>query len=206
MVTSSAISGRLPLSWKAGTFRKQMFKRSLTTSDFFCAVSGDAGVAGVEDAAGATGLAADGSDAAGSTPGTRVSFGFSPEPGGVILNGILAGAPGLAAGDGGGGVGTGGPLEAGTLSEAEPPAPFGGSLNGILLGLGGAAGPLTGVGAGTGADLAGPVGTDGGGLMEIGRRPETLGWCFSCATGSGSALAMDLADAGSTFTGGAALV
>jgi len=43
-------------------------------------------------------------------------------------------APMLSAGAGGG-VGTGGPLEAGTLSEsgAHPP-PFGGSLNGILVG------------------------------------------------------------------------
>src|SRR5207248_3294433 len=120
-----------------------------------------------------------------------VSFGLRSAFGGVILNGILTGAAVL--GGAGGGVGTGGPLEAGTLSEADAPVPFGGSVNGILVGAV--------VGSAAGAGAASVLGVN-----EIGRRDVPLGVCFSCATGSGSALAIARAVAGSTFTGGFALV
>src|SRR5205085_6645437 len=118
-------------------FRKQTFSRSRTL------------IAGVVGALtfGFTASTADSgsSPVPGSTPGTRVSFGFSASLGGVSLNGILTGAA-PALGGAGGGVGTGGPLEAGTLSEAGAPAPFGGSLNGILVGPGfdDPVGPATG--------------------------------------------------------------
>src|SRR5438046_10592710 len=88
-------------------------------------------------------------------------------------------------------VGMGGPLEAGTLSEADAPIPFGGIRKGILVGPG----------AGSAAPLGCGVSTTG---VESG-----MGCGVACAeasisvtAGSGSALEIVFAVVGATFTGG----
>src|ERR1700676_579169 len=78
----------------------------------------------------AFGGGANSGSAVGSIPGTSVNFGRRSSLGGFTLNG--AGGGGIAFfGDR---VGTGGPLEAGTLSEADAPVPFGGRLKGMRAG------------------------------------------------------------------------
>src|SRR5207244_13255125 len=107
-------------NWNAGRFFRTAFnERLICFSSFFGGSKVAAGfVIGVVtgDSAGAFGSAVAG-------------FGFS-------VGGLKA--IGASAGVNGKGVGTGGPLEGGTLSDADAPVPFGEtSIKGIFLGAGG---------------------------------------------------------------------
>src|SRR6266404_3486975 len=176
--------------------------------------------------AGATGGFGDGSDfAAGSIPGTRVNLGRISLLGALTVIGtggrggwsavtfLLGSCGGAVTVDSGSDaeVGTGGPLEAGTLSAADAPVPFGGRWNGISL--------APGVGTPSARGVCGVAGGEGAGVevsvsksrSEIfGRRDRvelsSATFCFgfaNCRTaGSGSASAIVCAIAGSTFIGG----
>ena len=107
MRESFGIDDGVPLNWKAGTFCMTAWSESvIMTWSFFSAL----------------GFAAAARSSFGSIPGTSVNFGRRSAQGGEILNGMRAGVVGAF----GKLVGTGGPHEAGTRSEAGPPVPFGG--------------------------------------------------------------------------------
>src|SRR5207244_2631194 len=96
------------------------------------------------------------------------------------------------------GSGTGGPLEAGTLSEAGSPVPFGGRLKGIFAGvavLEGAGATDSGLETGASACVNGIVDLEGR-LVDVGTR----------TTFSGSASEIDLAVAGCTLIAGSSVV
>ena len=100
----------LPFNWNAGRFCRSDWSDSATLLASFV---------------GAAGCLAGGAFSLGSTPGTSVNFGRISSHGALNLNGIREGAAGLGVA-GTGRVGTDGPLEAGTFSEAGSPVPFGG--------------------------------------------------------------------------------
>src|ERR1700730_6121033 len=97
-------------------------------------------------------------------------------------NGIRA-----SSGENGKGVGTGGPHEAGTRSEAGTPVPFGGKGEGIR-----------------GRDAGSLAGFKSGECSEITGWGGAIGFLFSCVVCSGSAAARVLAVAVSTCTRGKA--
>src|SRR5207245_4232599 len=89
----------------------------------------------------------------GSFAGVDVAPGFDGNGSGNVLPGGAFGFSTGGSGVNGKEVGTGGPLEAGTLSDADAPVPFGEtSIKGIFLGAGGS---LFGLSAGEESEMTG---------------------------------------------------